>query len=292
MYNQHRLLRLFQLINYLQAPPAKYIQQLKRMLDTSERSVYRYLDLLREAGFDVQRDAQNKYYIPATPDDMQVPFTPQEADYLVSLINTMGMEHPMAQSLLQKLSQLSTQEVAARNIFQAHQARMIDQLGYAILHRRQVRLLNYHSVHSQQISHRVVEPNRFTDNYVVIAAYEPASGQNKYFSIQRIGGVEVLESPMQHEDKHAYHAPDMFGFQGTELDKEVSWRMTLRAMLLLKQAHPLTATAIQQDKDGQYVFTARVQSFAAPASFVLGLPEEVQVTGSEGFLRFIEEKRG
>lgn len=292
MHNQHRLLRLFQLIHYLQAPSAKRITQLQRLLDTSERTIYRYLDLLKEAGFAVQKDTFNRYFIAVPPEEVQVPFTTQEADYLIALIRGTDMRSPIAQSLLHKASRLSTQTVVAKNIFQAHKARIIEQLGLAIVNKKQVKLLNYASAHSQQISDRLVEPNRFTDNYTALAAYELDSHRNKYFSIQRIGGIDILETNMQHEAAHEYHPPDMFGFQGTAVNKEVSWTMNLRAMLLLKQMHPLTANAIREESEGQYSFAAMVESFMAPASFVLGLPDDIQVTGSAAFLEFIQDKRG
>jgi predicted DNA-binding transcriptional regulator YafY len=43
MLNQHKILRVLQLITYLQEKPHKTVQQLSSFLDTTERTVYRYL---------------------------------------------------------------------------------------------------------------------------------------------------------------------------------------------------------------------------------------------------------
>ena len=50
MFNQNRIYRLFQLINYLKARPAKSIRSIETFLDTSERTIYRYLELLKDLG--------------------------------------------------------------------------------------------------------------------------------------------------------------------------------------------------------------------------------------------------
>jgi hypothetical protein len=63
MFNQNRIYRLFQLINYLKARPAKSVRSIEAFLDTSERTVYRYIDLLKDLGFTIERDINNKIFI-------------------------------------------------------------------------------------------------------------------------------------------------------------------------------------------------------------------------------------
>ncbi len=55
MFNQNRIYRLFQLINYLKSRPAKSIQSIINYLNTSERTVYRYVELLKDLGFSVEK---------------------------------------------------------------------------------------------------------------------------------------------------------------------------------------------------------------------------------------------
>ena len=64
MYNQHRIYRVFQLINQLQAGPAKSSGSLAKMLGVTVRSVYRYLDLLEQLGFRVEKDAHRECLLP------------------------------------------------------------------------------------------------------------------------------------------------------------------------------------------------------------------------------------
>jgi proteasome accessory factor C len=78
MFNQNRIYRLFQLINYLKARPAKTVRSIETILDTSERTVFRYLDLLKDLGFNIERDSNNKLFIAASSDIDLIPFTPKK----------------------------------------------------------------------------------------------------------------------------------------------------------------------------------------------------------------------
>ncbi|HAH54274.1 MAG TPA: transcriptional regulator, partial [Flavobacterium sp.] len=55
MLNQHKILRVLQLMTLLKKEPSKSIKFLAGMLESTERTVYRYLDLIKELGFDLER---------------------------------------------------------------------------------------------------------------------------------------------------------------------------------------------------------------------------------------------
>lgn len=63
MSNQKKILRVLQFISYLEQKPSKTIQHLASMLETSERTAYRYIDLIRDCGFNVIKDIHNRYFI-------------------------------------------------------------------------------------------------------------------------------------------------------------------------------------------------------------------------------------
>lgn len=307
MYNQHRIYRVFQLINQLQAGPAKSSGSLAKMLGVTVRSVYRYLDLLEQLGFRVEKDAHGKFFLAAsgafgpmpegtaadgsTPEGAAgrpEPFTPQESAFLAQLVQTAGRKHPLAEGVLMKLRQASELEAGARLVFRAHLAKAVEALSYAIQHKRQVVLRGYYSANSQTQSDRRVEPQCFTDNFATLSAYEPTSGTNKYFRVERISAVEVLPDAMEHEEKHAYFKPDVFGFQGQHESLQVEWTMTLRASLLLQEEYPMSrALVVPADEPGRYRFSATVYSYKGPGRFVLGFLDDVDVTGSDGFRKYL-----
>ncbi len=174
------------------------------------------------------------------------------------------------------------------NRLRAHLAKAVEALSYAIQHKRQVVLRGYYSANSQTQSDRRVEPQCFTDNFATLSAYEPTSGTNKYFRVERISAVEVLPDAMEHEEKHAYFKPDVFGFQGQHESLQVEWTMTLRASLLLQEEYPMSrALVVPANEPGRYRFSATVYSYKGPGRFVLGFLDDVDVTGSDGFRKYL-----
>ncbi len=289
MFNQNRIYRLFQLINYLKAKPAKSVRSIENYLDTSERTVYRYLDLLTDLGFVIERDSNNKIFIAAASNIDFIPFTPQEADYLRKLILSAGNQNQLAQSVLQKVQQSSEIQIGADSLFKAHLSKIVEQISVAIIEGKQLLIKGYSSANSQSVSDRLVEPTCFTDNYDAVSAFEIKTRLNKYFNIERITSVEVLETSMEHEAQHEFHKPDIFGFQGKSLDKEIEIEMSMRAYLLLKEEYPMSTAYIKLIPNSvKYYFKANVQSFKAPGRFVMGFLEDIQVIGSIEFKRYIQ----
>jgi predicted DNA-binding transcriptional regulator YafY len=257
-------------------------------LDTSERTVYRYMDLLKELGFTLERDHGNRWSIISQGNTDIMPFSPQEADYVEKLIKTSGKQNKLAQSVLSKIKQSLQVQVSANLMFQAHLGQIVEALSVAIMESRQVMLRNYNSANSLTVSDRLVEPMCFTDNYESVSAFEVKTKQNKYFNIERMGSVEVLDIPMKYESQHEFYKPDIFGFQGKSMIKEIEIQMSMRASLVLKEEYPMSIPYIKHIPDtDRYYFMAKVQSFQAPGRFVLGFLEDVQVVGSKDFIRYI-----
>ena len=103
-----------------------------------------------------------------------------------------------------------------------------------------------------------------------------------------MGSVEVLETPMKYEPQHEFYKPDIFGFQGKSMNKEIEIQMSMRASLVLKEEYPMSIPYIKHIPDtDRYYFIAKVQSFQAPGRFVLGFLEDVKVVGSKDFIRYI-----
>jgi predicted DNA-binding transcriptional regulator YafY len=290
MFNQNRIYRVFQLLNILRKKPAKTPRMLSGLLDISERSVYRYIDLITQLGFEVKKEEAGRFYI-ENNDENQIPFTPQEVDYITKMVQSVGKNSAIAQSVLQKVGQNTEHEVAARNIYQAHLGHIINQLSVAIKEKKQVMLLKYVSARSETETDRLVEPVQFTDNYEAISAFEVRTGQNKYFNIERISEVAIMETDIQFEAKHQFFKPDIFGFQGREMNKEVEFEMSLRASILLKEEYPMSRKNIKPLPDGKrFIFKSKVQAYEGPARFVKGFKDEITVHGDDDFRLYLEMK--
>ena len=60
--NQHKIYRVLRLLQLLQEKP-RTVMGMARYLGTSERTVYRYLQLFIQLKYTVKRDIYYKYYI-------------------------------------------------------------------------------------------------------------------------------------------------------------------------------------------------------------------------------------
>lgn len=60
--NQHRIMRVIKLMEFLKLKP-RPIQAMVRYLGISERSVYRYLKMYEELGYQLTKDKYKKYFL-------------------------------------------------------------------------------------------------------------------------------------------------------------------------------------------------------------------------------------
>ena len=144
----------------------------------------------------------------------------------------------------------------------------------------------YISANSNLISDRLVEPIRFTENLTSICAYEIASGKNKYFNIERISEVQLLNTNFKFENLHKFELPDPFGFSDHDGPKiNIDLRLNLRACTLLKEEFPLCAPFITHEpKTNTYRLLVAVNNTTPLKRFILGLQNDVEVLGGKEYL--------
>jgi predicted DNA-binding transcriptional regulator YafY len=278
MYNQHKILRVFQLINLLKSKPAKSIRTLAKTLEIESRSVYRYFDLLRELGFQLEKDSFNRLSISDNEMEDGFMFTAEESVWLKELISTLGNGHPLRDGLLKKLYVNSEIKIQGQQLFKAHLSKLVEQANQAIQLKQQVLLKKYYSANSQNIEDRLVEPIHFTDNYQHLVAYEVASETIKHFHIERITEIKIQEKPFQYADLHRISETDVFGFGNTGQIHKIDLHLSLRAYVFLKEEYPLTIPYLKYDKKrDQYRLQVSVNNLAPVQRFVNGLVGEVIV---------------
>jgi len=278
------------LIRLLSGRP-RTVAQLAGLLEISSRSVYRYLELLAEVGYLVDKDGHERYFLfhPEASKAAEA-FEPEESLLLKQLLESAAGTHPLKEGILHKLYLHSDYIPLAENILKVHAAKVVAKLSEAIRERRQVRLLNYHSTNSETYADRLVEPLEFTENFAVLQAYEQATGKVKSYKVERIEDVEVLDAAGQYGE--AAGGLDFFGLSGPE-PIPVTLRLTARAYRLLIEEYPPTQPYTRREgKD--YVFEGSVRNWQGIGRFVLGLPGEVAVLAPEelrGYLRERANKR-
>ncbi len=276
MYNQHKILRVFQLINLLKAKPSKSIRSLAKTLAIDNRTIYRYFDLLREVGFELEKDSFNRYFIPDETSVTPFSLSPDESAMLKELLMTSGKGSILKDSILKKLYIHSDMHIQGGQVFKAHLSSLVERAGEAIAKGKQVLIKKYYSANSNAIDDRIVEPIHFTDNYQNLVAFEVSTKQVKYFNIERMTALEILPKAIQHADLHKTSKPDVFGFGESGHTHEVNMLLSLRAYVFLKEEYPLTIPYLKYDKKrDQYRLQVTVNNLAPVERFVNGLEGEV-----------------
>ncbi len=278
MLNQHKILRVLQLISLLQQEPSKSVHHIASILDTTHRTAYRYLDLLRELGFDLQRDHNNKYFILQNKENNPVHFNSDEAAFLQQLILTSGKDSQLKDALLKKIYLSSETTIVSSHLLKAHLGKIVEDLCNAINSKLQVKLKNYHSINGESISDRIVEPLAFTDNYSSLIAFEIDSMNNKYFNIQRISSVETLNKEWSYIDEHQIELPDAFGFAPGDKLNAIHLELSMKAYLLLKEEYPLCSPYLKPiPKSKKYELKMEVNDLKPINRFIEGLKDEIEI---------------
>ena len=297
MYNQSEhssVLKVIDLLNLLSGIKAYSKKEIVKQLNLSERSFYRYLKTIREAGFVINNESG--YYLLAK-NTMQfkdlsslLHFSEEEAYILNEAIHTIEASTKAKQNLISKLSALYDSDRVAAEFVSKENSSRIKPLLDAIKLKKQVELIDYQSSGSQSISTRLVEPFEFTPNYISVWCYEAESSTNKLFKISRIKKVVLMEDTWQFEDEHKANLLDCFRIGG-ESKIPVKVEMSLKARNLLIEEYPLSEQFIIQNSDNRYLFDGWITAPDGMGRFVLGLPGEFYKIETKELLAFIEKKK-
>ena len=287
-----RILRLLNLMKLLSSNVDYTIRELMDRLAISRRSIFRYLDTLRIAGFAVAKKGTNIHKLLSMPKEginlsNLIHFSEEEAYLLHNLIGALTSDCQVAINLENKLAALFDATSVTEIIGNKITGENIMRLRQAIDEKKQVTLVRYESGNTMSISDRLVEPIKFSSNYRDVYAYEVSTGLTKVFKISRIGLVDVSLADWQHEDKHEKIETDCFRMAGKE-DIPVTLKMTLKAKNLLIEEYPLASKYISYDGK-EWWFKGNVKDLAGVGRFVIGLADQIQVIGSEELVNYIRD---
>jgi proteasome accessory factor C len=283
-----RLMRLFQIIAVLKSGHWT-IPQLAERFDTSQRTIYRYIHLLEEVDFLIEKDFQNRYFIITSEDDpTQTVFSIEETKLIKKLIQTGTDDNPLKNSLLKKLALNSELDSMPRLFVKARISKLVDDLALAIKNKMQVVLKNYHSANSNEIRDRLVEPIHFGDNYHSVMALDTNDKVCKQFKLDRIGEVIRMDKTFEFESLHQNKDTDIFGFSG-DGQIMITLHLSMRAYLLMREEFPLAIPYLEKD-GAHYRFHGPVTNLEGIGRFVLGFIDEITIVSPDMFKSFVDKK--
>jgi predicted DNA-binding transcriptional regulator YafY len=290
---QPKLERMLRLMKLMTANVNYTINDLADRLDTSYRSIYRYIDTFKEAGFVVQKldggvyklGKESRYFKEIS---QLVHFTDEEAHIVNQLIEALDDTNALKQNLRKKLTTVYNCTSMASSIVRGRNASNVNRILDAIERRCQVLLVDYASSHTGVVRNRIVEPFGFTTNYVQAWCYEPESGMNKLFKISRIGSVELLDIEWQHEAQHSEGYIDIFRMTGFE-QRRVQLRLGMLARNLLIEEYPLAERDIKRLDSHHWLLDTKVCNYLGIGRFVVGLLDDVEIVDSPELKEYIRK---
>jgi predicted DNA-binding transcriptional regulator YafY len=192
--------------------------------------------------------------------------------------------------LRKKLVSFLNQDKMIEKYISSHKPEKTSALHKAIKDKRQVLLMNYYSGNSETVRNRLVEPFEFKDDFNLVWAFDVELKQNRQFKISRI--ENVVETPLAWEYHHLHRAKPVDIFRNTgDLNKEIEIIVNIRARNLLIEEYPLAERYLEMIKGNRFRLKVMVAKYEGPGRFVMGLFENIEVIGGEGFRNFLMMKK-
>ena len=293
---QPKVERMLRLMQFLSGNVNYTLDEICERLDLSRRTMFRYLDTFKSAGFSVQRIGEGRYRLATmrrSDVDLSkiVYFTEEEAYVVNRLIDALDNTNAMKQGLRRKLAAVYDSTDIDNYIDKKENSVHIGALADAIREGKKVVLKEYSSSHTNATKDYTVEPFKFNTNYIDIWAFDTTDGLNKRFKIARIGGVEILDEPWEHAEQHQEEPMDSFRIHGSA-PVHVKLRMHLIAKNLLLEEYPLAEKEVYQGPDGTWYYEGDVRGMDGVGRFVLGLPAYVDVLEGDPLKDYLREQAG
>ena len=291
--DQPKIERLLRLMQYLSGNTYYTLDELSGKLDISRRTMFRYIDTFRNAGFVVQKINEGVYRMANLRNsdaDLSkiVYFSEEEAFVVNGLIDALDDSNAMKNELKLKLSAVYEVTNIKKYTINKGVSKTISNLASAIKNKKTVVLRHYSSSRSNTVKDYQVEPFVFTTNYLDVWAFDVNDKQNKTFKVARIGEVEVLEREWAYESAHQEEPTDSFRSHSNQAF-HVKLKLTQVAKNRMVEDFPLTAREIIQDKDAWY-YEGDVRSMEGIGRFVLSLPEHITILEGEEVRQYVRDK--
>ena len=294
--DQPKVERMLRLMQFLTGNVNYTLDEICERLDLSRRTMFRYLDTFKSAGFSVQRIGEGRYRLATmrrSDVDLSkiVYFTEEEAYVVNRLIDALDNTNAMKQGLRRKLAAVYDSTDIDNYIDKKENSVHIGALADAIREGKKVVLKDYSSSHTNATKDYSVEPFKFNTNYIDIWAFDTADGLNKRFKVARIGSVEILDEPWEHAEQHQEEPMDSFRIHGSA-PVHVKLRLHLIAKNLLLEEYPLAEKEVYQEPDGTWYYEGDVRGMDGVGRFVLGLPAYVDVLEGDPLKDYLREQSG
>ena len=278
--DQPKIERMLRLMKMLTANTTYSVDDIAERLSMSRRTIYRYIDTFREAGFVIKKSGSHIRLDKESPHfkdiSQLVHFTQEEAVILKRAIESIDDTNLLKQNLKRKLYSVYDNKILADTIVRGSNSATVHSLIEAIEEHKQVILKSYSSSHGGAVRDRKVEPFAFTTNYVNVWCFDTESHSCKLFKLSRITSVEILNQPWQHKADHHKGHIDIFRMNG-EKRHRIRLELGMLSRNLLLEEYPLAEEHITAIDAEHWLLDTEVASYAGVGRFVVGLMDDIRI---------------
>lgn len=291
--DQPKIERVLRLVMTLAHNHYKTVPELCEEFEISERTFYRYLDTLRSAGLNIQKDNEHGIYkLTSMPDNLVgiqdlVYFSEEEAYLLKAAIESIHETNIIKQNLKKKLYSVYNTKSLVDVVLRKENHDNVHNLLQGIEQQKAVVLCNYSSAHSNSTSDRLVEPIAFTPNFIQVWCYELESSRVKLFKVARIESVRVTERRWANADKHKTGFLDIFRMHSSNVT-DIRLKMSVRAANLLMEEYPLAERDMKKISDNRWLLETKVCGFEAVTRFILGLADDIEILENQDLKDYVK----
>ena len=290
--DQTKITKLLRLMKLLTGNVSRTIDQLAAEMGITSRTIYRYIDTIREAGFVVNKLYGNVYAMGKVGRGLSdfnklIYFTEEEAYIVAKMINGIDNNNVLKRDLQRKLASIYDSTSIANYIDNTATAANVEAIADVIKRKKQVVLKHYESAHSDEAKDRRVEPIEFTTNMIDIWAYDVENADNRMFKVARIQEVEVTDDDWAFKSMHKVQRPDLFRMTGS-LNEIISLQLDTRAKSLLLEEFPLAEKELRRE-NGKWILTTRINSLEGVTRFILGLAADIRILEGENLRDYIRK---
>lgn len=270
------------------------VDQICQRLGMSRRNFYYYIEFFRDCGFHVERRGNGIFTIGRGSPFFRrlierVSLTEAEVIVIQRLLAGVTERNAVVEALRRKLDGYYDFSILDDNLSDQATSLVVDQLHDAIKFKRMVVLHNYSSPHGRSSRDRLVEPFLLMDGNQEVRCYEPSSAMNKTFKVARIGSVDILDDEWMNEAEHRQMQTDVFMFSA-DRSVTVELRMGRLSRNLLIEERPRAAAFFTADGNDHWLLRLPLCSYAGIGRFVLGLMEDIEVLGDDGFCEYLRKQ--
>lgn len=280
MSEPRSLLRILKLISLLASPYKRTAKEYAEHFEVDKSTISRYKRVLEDVGFVIHQNQDLQLYLDreALRSQPHITFNEDEASLLSDLVRS--YPGPLQQDLLTKIYISSPLPELAERTNQAKLARCYRLIKEAISEEKQVVLVEYVSVNSNNRANRKVEPLRFIQQDTSLEAFDVEKKAIRHFHLDRMTDVRCLQTPFRFKKMHYAQHTDPFKIGDVEMI-EVELELALNAAQQLKEAYPDTQAYLTPNGKGVLYKGPVNAKFLQLDRFLLSMCCEVQIMKPE-----------